>query len=212
MVIDCGATSLVAMKRAGVDPSEIGTIAISHLHGDHFGGLPFLILDGQFSRRELPLTIVGPPGIEARTLVAMEALFPGSSTVQRRFPVQFVELQEREARTVGACLISPRVAEHASGAPSYSLRIEYGGRSIAYSGDTEWIEALEDLVRGADVFICEAYYFDKKVKFHLDYATLLEHRGELECARIVLTHMSADMLGRADLAFEQAYDGLIIEI
>ena len=39
---------------------------VSHLHGDHFGGLPFPILDGQFSRRPGPLAVVGPPGMAAR--------------------------------------------------------------------------------------------------------------------------------------------------
>jgi ribonuclease BN (tRNA processing enzyme) len=58
-------------------------ILLSHLHGDHFGGLPFLILDAQFSRRTRPLVIAGPPGVEARVRDAMEVLFPGSSAVQR---------------------------------------------------------------------------------------------------------------------------------
>ena len=71
LLIDCGASSLIAMKRAGVNPSEIGSIVLTHLHGDHFGGVPFLILDGQFSRRERPLLIAGPPGVRARVEAAM---------------------------------------------------------------------------------------------------------------------------------------------
>lgn len=51
VLIDCGASALIAMKREGIDPSEIRWIVLSHLPGDHFGGIPFLILDGQFSRR-----------------------------------------------------------------------------------------------------------------------------------------------------------------
>jgi predicted metal-dependent RNase len=59
--IDCGASSLIAMRKYGIDPNCIDTVFISHLHGDHFGGLPFLILDAQFySRRTTPLTLVGP--------------------------------------------------------------------------------------------------------------------------------------------------------
>lgn len=56
-LVDCGASSLIAMKRVGVDPTSIDVALITHLHGDHFGGLPFLILDAQFSRRSRPLTI-----------------------------------------------------------------------------------------------------------------------------------------------------------
>src|SRR5262245_35726680 len=65
-LIDCGASSLVAMKRCGTRPVDIQHILISHLHGDHFGGLPFFLLDAQFSKRETPLLIAGPPGTQAR--------------------------------------------------------------------------------------------------------------------------------------------------
>ncbi len=41
MLIDCGATSLTALKAAAIEPNEIGSVALTHLHGDHFGGLPF---------------------------------------------------------------------------------------------------------------------------------------------------------------------------
>src|SRR5213592_4522704 len=62
VLIDRGATSLTALRQQHMDPNEIDTIVITHLHGDHFGGLPFLILDGQFRHRTNDLTVVGPPG------------------------------------------------------------------------------------------------------------------------------------------------------
>lgn len=213
LLIDCGASSLVAMKRAGVDPGEIGWVLLTHLHGDHFGGLPFMVLDGQFSRRTRPLVVAGPPGTRARVEAAMEVLFPGSSRVERRFAVEFVELAERVATAVGPATVTPFPVEHASGAPSYALRVEYGGKVIVYSGDTEWTESLVDATRGADVLVCEAYFFDKKIKFHLDYATLRDQRKRLECSRIILTHMSQDMLGRlAESEMECASDGMIITL
>src|SRR5215216_441431 len=79
VLLDCGATTLVAMRRLGVDPGSVDAVVVSHLHGDHFGGLPFLVLDAQFSRRERPLVVAGPPGVEERVRAAMEVLFPGSS-------------------------------------------------------------------------------------------------------------------------------------
>ena len=92
MLVDCGATSLVALKAQGLDPGAVDAVAVTHLHGDHFGGLPFLILDGQFSRRSAPLQVAGPPGIRTRLAEVMEALFPGSSQAQRRFPAEVTEL------------------------------------------------------------------------------------------------------------------------
>src|SRR3989449_3006397 len=176
VLIDCGASSLIALKRAGLDPSEIGYVLLTHLHGDHFGGLPFLVLDGQFSRRTRPLVVGGPPGLRERVEAAMEVLFPGSSKVDHRFAVELVELRERLPTVVGPATVIPFVVEHASGAPAYALRVEYGGEGITYSGDTEWTEGLVDAARGGDLFICEADFFEKKIKYHLDYQTLRENR------------------------------------
>jgi len=213
MLMDIGASSLVAMKRAGVDPSSIEWIALTHLHGDHFAGLPFLVLDGQFSRRARPLTIAGPTGVEARVKAAMDVLFPGLSGVAQRFPLQFVELVDRRPTTLGPVLVTPFAVVHASGAPSYALRVEYGGTVIAYSGDTEWTDALVEASAGADLFVCEAYFFDKRVKYHLDWATLSANRTRLTSRRLIVTHMSQDMLDHLRAVdVETAHDGLTLTL
>ncbi|MBI4634786.1 MAG: MBL fold metallo-hydrolase [Candidatus Rokubacteria bacterium] len=213
LLIDCGASSLIALKRAGLDPSAIGAVLLSHLHGDHFGGVPFLVLDGQFSRRTQPLLVAGPPGVRARVEAAMEILFPGSSSVARRFPTEFRELEERAPTPVGPASVTAFPVEHASGAPAYALRVEYAGRTVVYSGDTEWTETLVEATRGADLFVCEAYFFDRAIRYHLDYRTLQANRARLACGRIVLTHMSGDMLRRvAEVDLDYAEDGRVIAL
>jgi len=211
--LDCGASSLIALKQLGISPASIDTILITHLHGDHFGGLPFFILDAQFSKRETPLVIAGPPGLRDRLKAAMEVLFPKSSETKQRFPIDVVELPAETTTALGAIRVVPLEVIHFCGSPAYALRIECEGRTIAYSGDTEWTDNLLKLARGADLFICEAYYFDKKVRFHLDYTMLMARKAELECNRLVLTHMSADMIRRlGDVTSEWAEDGQTIEI
>jgi ribonuclease BN (tRNA processing enzyme) len=212
-LVDCGASSLSAMKRFGVDPQAIDRILVSHLHGDHFGGIPFLVLDAQFARRTRPLAVAGPPGVENRVRDAMEVLFPGSSRVQRKFLLEFSELKEREESSFGPLMVSSFAVLHPSGAPSYALRIRFEEKVIAYSGDTEWTEELAEAARGADLFISEAYFFEKKVKYHLDYKTILEHRSQLGCRRIILTHMNRDMLDRLErLDLEWAEDGMVVSL
>jgi ribonuclease BN (tRNA processing enzyme) len=211
VLIDCGASSLIAMKRIGVDPSEIGWVLVSHLHMDHFGGVPYLILDGQINRRTRTLVIAGPPGLQKRLQAAMEGGFPGSTQIVRRFTTDVLELPERRASQVGPALVTPFVFDHASGAPSYALRVEYSGKVIAYSGDTAWTEVLVEVARGADLFVCEAYFFDKNIKYHLNYQTLRQHRARLDCRQVILTHMSQDMLSHlSEVEFQCADDGKII--
>jgi len=214
VLVDCGATSLTALKAQGLDPGAVDAVAVTHLHGDHFGGLPFLILDGQFSRRTRPLRVAGPPGIRTRLAEAMEVLFPGSGQVRRRFAVEVTELRpDGRPTSLGAAVVRGWEVVHACGAPPLALRVELGGRSLGYSGDTQWTTALAEAAGGADLFAAEAYTFDRPVRYHLDYQTLRAHLGELDARRIVLTHMSADMLARqADAELPAAYDGMTVEL
>lgn len=212
-LLDCGATSLTALKQQGIDPGSVDAVFLTHLHGDHFGGVPFLVLDGQFNRRERPLTVAGPPGTAERVRQAMEVFFPGSAAVQRRFELRLVDLPARAPAAFGPFTVTGFPVTHASGAPPYALRVETEGRTLAYSGDTEWDEALLDAAHEADLFICEAYMFEREVKFHLSYAALQRERTRFTCRRLILTHMHPDMLARtAELAEQCAEDGLTITL
>jgi ribonuclease BN (tRNA processing enzyme) len=213
-LIDCGASSLPALKRQGVARDDIDLILITHFHGDHFGGLPFLLLDAQFTRRTRPLVIAGPQGIETRLTQVMEALFENSSQTTRRFDLSVVALQSEVRCSFGAVNVTPFPVVHGEpGGPFLGYRVEAEGRIIAYTADTEWTETLIPLGRDADLLIAEAYTYDKPVKNHLSLKTLEAHLAEIKPKRLVLTHMSDDMLGRLDtLDYEAASDGMVVEI
>ena len=210
VLLDCGATSMTALRRAGLDPGEIGVVFISHLHGDHFGGLPFLILDGQFSHRENPLRIVGPPGTDERLAEAMECMFPGSTQVRREFLVVVTDLSPGQRLDFPGLRVEARSARHPSGASALILRLEIGGKVIAYTGDTSWTDAIPLAAAGADLLIAEAYHRHKAVPYHLRLDDLTEHMSELKARRIILTHMSADML--AHPGENHAHDGLVVQV
>ena len=212
-LIDCGASSLPALKRLEIVRDDIDLVLITHFHGDHFAGLPFLLLDAQFSRRTRPLLIAGPEGIETRLAQVMEALFENSSKTKQRFELSVVALRPEQTRNFGAVKVTPYPVVHGeSGGPFLAYRIEAEGRVIAYSADTEWTEMLIPLARDADLFVAEAYYFDKIVRNHLSLKTLEAHLPEIKPKRLVLTHMSDDMLGRIDtLEYIAASDGMIVE-
>jgi ribonuclease BN (tRNA processing enzyme) len=213
-LIDCGASSLPALKRLGIAREAIDLILITHFHGDHFGGLPFLLLDAQFTRRARPLVIAGPVGIETRLANLMEALFEHSSKTKQRFDLSVIALEPEQSRTFGEVKVTPYPVVHGeSGGPFLAYRIEAEGRVIAYSADTEWTETLIPAARGADLFIAEAYYYDKIVKNHLSLKTLEAHLPEINATRLVLTHMSEDMLARlGELPYLAAEDGMTVEL
>jgi ribonuclease BN (tRNA processing enzyme) len=213
-LIDCGASSLPAMKVHGIARDDIDLILITHFHGDHFAGLPFLLLDAQFTRRTRPLVIAGPLGIETRLTQVMEALFENSSKTSQRFDLSVVALKPEKTRRFGAVTVTPFPVVHGeSGGPFLAYRVEAAGRIIAYSADTEWTETLIPAARDADLFIAEAYYYDRVVKNHLSLKTLEAHLPQIKPKRLVLTHMSDDMLGRLEtLDYTTASDGMIVEL
>ena len=211
VLLDCGATSLTALRQAGLDPAEIGAVLVSHLHGDHFAGLVFLILGAQFSGRTDPLAVAGPPGTGPRLTAAMECLFPGSSQVKRKFEVAVTELAPGAAADFAGIGVQAAAARHPSGAPALIFRLDVRGTVVAYTGDTAWTPAIAAAAAGADLLIAESYFWDKPVPHHLRHADLPPALG---ARRTVLTHMSADMLARhrGQTCHETAYDGLVLRV
>ncbi len=212
-LVDCGASSLIAIRRFGVDPNGIDTVFLTHLHGDHFGGLPWLILDGQLvSGRTTPLTIVGPKGTRDRLTAAMEALFPGSSTIERRFTVEVREIEAGARTEIGPVAVTAFLMRHPSGAPAHALRLESENKVLAYTGDTEWVEAIIEAGREADLMIAEGYTIERPVKFHLDWAILKSRLPEIAPKRLMLTHMSNEMIAHAPDGYIAAEDGLVLTL
>lgn len=213
MLLDCGATSLAGLKRERIDPASIGSVAVSHLHGDHFAGIGWIVIEGRLAKRDKPLVIGGPPSTSERLRRASEALYPGSGDADNSFEIRHVEFSEGARCEVGPSAVTPFEVIHSSGAPSYALRVEYGGKVVAYSGDTEWTDNLLNAARGADLFICECNFFDQRAPGHLSYEQILANRPRFECERMVLTHIGDDVLARrSDLEIETAADGLTIEV
>jgi ribonuclease BN (tRNA processing enzyme) len=214
-LIDCGVTTLAFMRHLQVDVAGIDAVVLSHLHGDHFGGVPFLLMDACYNaRRAKPLTIAGPQGARLRITDTLGCLYPGGpSKVDERVPVAYVDYRDRQPLRLGPLEVLPIPVVHSSGATAYALRITAGGRILAYSGDTEWTPALAEAAAGADLFICECFGYDKPIPFHLHYTQLRDALPAIGARRILLTHLGPDALAHAsELAFEVAEDGQEVEI
>jgi ribonuclease BN (tRNA processing enzyme) len=78
---------------------------------------------------------------------------------------------------------------------------------------TEWIPVLVDAARDADLFIAKCYTFNRPVPFHTSWMNLREHLPEIGAKRVLLTHMSTDMLEQVAIdGAERAEDGMVLEI
>jgi ribonuclease BN (tRNA processing enzyme) len=207
-LIDCGATVLIGLSRLKIDPNGIDTIFISHLHGDHYAGLVWWLVHAQHvAKRTTPLTVVGPPGIEARVAAAAEALFPGSMALKRRFQLRFVDLRRGRMSEVAGVRVLPLEVNHPSGAPSYALRFQVGDKVLAFSGDSEWVDNLITVGENADLYITECYEFEGAPRYHMSWTRIAQELKRMAPKRVVLTHMGEGMLARGG---EIDYPGLIL--
>jgi ribonuclease BN (tRNA processing enzyme) len=217
VVVDFGASAMVAWNRLGLDTRDIDAIALSHLHGDHFGGLPFLLLQSNFAvPRSKPLEIVGPPGLKARLDALCEAMFPGMTRNEWRFPLAIREARPGVPDTVAGLSFRSTEVKHPAGGPATGVRIGGGGKIFAYSGDTSWTDSLLEIAEGADLMMMECYAARQGVPNHIDWPTLQANLPRLKARRIMATHLGASTLPlipemeRAGV--EVAGDGLTLDL
>jgi len=215
ILLEAGPTILTALKRAAINPADIDLILISHLHGDHFGGLPFLFLEYTYeSRRRTRLTIAGPQHLEKHSMTLVRTMFPGTEALAVARKSRWAVLEPRGRARFGPVRIAAIRTPHMKRYKSLAFRIEIAGRTIVFSGDSGWTEELVPFAAGADLFLCECTYFESThLDFHLNYPRLEKERSRLDVRRMVLTHLGREVLDRKpEVAMEMASDGMRIEL
>ena len=212
--IDFGTSSLIALAQQGIEHNSIDAILLTHLHGDHCGGVPFMLMDAMLgAKRTRPLTIAGPRDLKARMAAIQEALFPGSQVMAPKFPVTWIELESGRPQSVLDLTVTPQAARHTKETNPTALRVEVAGKVVSYTGDTEWTDDVAKVAQGADLFVAECYFYEKPIKWHLNYPEISARRADCGAKRVILTHMSKEMLAQADkVPDECAHDGLVVAL
>ena len=163
VLLEAGPGLMQALKGGGVSTDSFDLLLISHLHGDHFGGLPFLILDYMWeTHRRKMLTIAGPPKLEERTWMLMRTMFPHFELDKVKHKLKFVVLEPGRSTRLGKFKVSAIRSPHTKPDISLSLRIDGGGKAIVFSGDSGWNDELVELADGADLFLCECTYLRER--------------------------------------------------
>lgn len=211
ILLDCGGSALPPLRRA-CDPSDVDAVAITHLHGDHFGGLPFLAMQQKYAPRGRPLLLGGPPSLERLFMDATRALYSDFFDTPLPYDIRFTVLTSTPAR-LGPAEVMALPVEHVPASEPHGLRVRIGGKLIAYSGDARWSDALPRLADGADLFICETTTYSIPDPVHLSAKEVVAHRSELRCERVIATHLGRESIEHlGDLGVEHAEDGMVVEL
>jgi ribonuclease BN (tRNA processing enzyme) len=213
LLLDCGPATLSSLKRDRISASPIDAILLSHLHGDHFAGLPFLFLEYTYEEpRQRPLLIAGPPGTRKRVLELHKAMYPD---VRQKLPFEldFIEMLPEQRLDLGSAIVEPFRVPHQQKEISLGLSVELEGRRIVYSGDSGWTDELIARSKNADLFICECSFYETRIPSHLDYPRLAENRRRFRAKRMILTHLGREVqVRRPEIDMELAGDSLIVEL
>jgi ribonuclease BN (tRNA processing enzyme) len=214
IVLDCGPAALPALKQRQLDAHAVDVVLVSHHHGDHYAGVPFLLLDSCYPvPREGPLTVAGPPDTESKIRQLSLLLFPGMEERVAGLPLGWVHMQAHELYRFAKAEVRAFPVAHYPQGVAYGYRVRLGGKTIVYSGDTEWTEELARQSEGADLMICECSTLDQKIDYHLSHRELEIHRDRLRAARVMLVHAGEEVLSSASrLVFPLAHDGQELEL
>ena len=223
-MVDIGGSGLAALRKAGRAPKELAGIAITHLHGDHVGGLPFLLLDAAYNEpRTVTLPMVGPLGLSARIHDLMLASYRELASMRFGFDYPITEIAPGQSAALAGLNVQGFLADHMD-PPHFplSLRIRGpDGKVVTFSGDTAMNPHLLEAADGADLLIAECSALEPPIGRHctwLDWKAVLP---TLKARKVVLTHLNhrvrgaiprllAEAPANVDLAF--ADDGMIFDL
>lgn len=208
-LIDFGATSVYGLAENNINTDTIDFIIISHFHGDHYGGIPFFLLDAIFvKKRTKPLTIIGPKGCKERVESLTNLLYPEILGKIESFDLFFEEFSLEKSLKIKEIIIEALPVIHSPESNPHGLRISFGSKTIAFSGDTEWSDNLYLLSKNSDLFICECNYLDGMRKGHLSHEVLVNKKPKIETRRMLLTHMGEQMIEHSHtIQFEVSEQG-----
>lgn len=214
LLLECGPSILAGMKRAKIDTLSIDSVLISHLHGDHFGGIAFLFLEYAFPRpRYEPLTLVGPPGLEERAVGVHKALYSENIFRKLNFDIEYVEVRPGDTFRLADNEIEAFEVPHSAEPFSLGYRIATPDDQIMlFSGDSAWTDDFIDKSRDVDLFLCECCTLAPETPVHISYEELLAKRDQLGCKKLLLTHLGADMREASGIGCDVAVDGMVVDL
>jgi ribonuclease Z len=200
ILLDCGFSTPHQFFSLLPPAEELQVLWISHFHGDHFLGTPLLLLWFWEMKRKRPLTILGPPGIEAAIRNAMDLAYPNLLD-RLDYSLLFHEITPGNEFHIAESTWQGEYNEHSQ--PCLSLRLELYGRAIFYSGDGRPTPKTQSLAAGCDLVIHEAYGFSDTTPGHGSINSCLEFARIAGIRRLALVHMQREIRMQAQAAIKR---------
>ena len=168
-LFDVGAGSQVRIAQARLPLARINGVFLTHFHSDHIAALPDVNLASWVQGRSLPLQVFGPAGVENVVAGFNEAyrLDRDYRTAHHGSGLLAPERGPMEANTItpdsivwqdGTLTITAFIVDHAPIEPAVGYRVDYGGRSVVISGDTNVTDGLFLAASNADLLLHDALY------------------------------------------------------
>ncbi len=212
VLVDCGATTMLRLRQMNYPIHKITQVIITHFHGDHFGGLPFFILNGTVNNEKPDsFELVGPPGIEDRVRGLQNTLYPETEKFIDQLGVRFIEYSS-VWMDIGEMEIKGYRVVHSPPSNPHGIKLKWNEKSFAFSGDTEWTDELSELASGTELFILECNNLDKESPGHLSLKTINANRVRLPTRQLMFTHMGPEMLDAKNITVKRLQDGDVIDL
>ena len=195
VLLDCGPHTLQALKSSKIVTSSIDWIIISHFHGDHINGIPYLLLELSFQTKRInPLKIIGPPGIEEQVKILFSALYKNEAAKNLPFECSFHEISPENPFEEENIQIQAFSMNHTQEALGYRISADLESETsiIAYTGDTGWTENLIPLIKNSQLAILECNFFNTEFPTHLNWNEI--KKLKLHAERIAIIHLGTEML------------------
>lgn len=188
-LLDCGFTVPHAFFDHCHDPEKLKTLWISHFHGDHFFGVPLLLLRLWEMGRKGPLHIIMGLPAEEKIWTALELAYPNFQK-RLQFPVRFTQLPPGEKFSYRDLHYMSAGTIHSQ--PSFALKIKKEEKSFYYSGDGRATREGKELMQGCDLIVHEAFTLEDKLESHGSIASCLSLQIKSDCNTMALVHLARE--------------------